>query len=139
MTADPWMLNAYDLWGLAVERAQSQQSLVPVFGRRPDVSDRERGYIVIIPGSGWEQVSRGHGRVTSGSGRFHVACYGSTVDQAAFVLDVTKAAFRNWWPYPDRPRFGPIELDGADEVWHDKTVPTDNRWRFDLTYRLPDD
>lgn len=139
MTA--WMPSSLQLQRLALQRARSRidPARIGVYETRPDKASRDTGYVVIDPGPTVEEVTRGHGRTTSGSGRFSARCYGSSPTQAALVMDEVTACFRDWQPYPDRPRFGAVIRDSADEIGIDKSAPTDPRWLFLLSYELPDD
>ena len=125
---------------LAVARANEYAAEHPVFAFGevpPDESSRGVAYWIIDPDPGFDQIARADGKVSSRRGRFFVRCCGSSLGQASFSLDHARAAFLNWWPYED-PRFGMARETESDPLTIDRTVPTDPRYVFGLTYEVDD-
>ena len=129
------------LHALAEARAKAFFGAAPpvlVFGTvPPEESSRGAAYLIIDPDPGFDQVARADGRVSSRRGRFHVRACGSTVTQATFALDKARDAFLNWWPYEGR-RYGMARETEADPLTIDRSVPTDLRYVFGLTYEVDD-
>lgn len=123
---------------LAEARARSVEPRVLVFGDTPpDATSRGRAYLIVDPDAGWDEVARADGTVSARRGRFRVRCCGSGVSQASLALDAARGAFLNWWPYED-PRFGMCRETEAGPLIEDKSVTTDVRYSFSLTYEIDD-
>lgn len=123
---------------LAEARAKVLEPRVLVFGSTPpDASSRGKPYLIVDPDPGWDEVARADGSVSARRGRFRVRCCGSGVTQAALALDAARGVFLNWWPYDD-PRFGMCRETDAGPLIEDKSIPTDLRYSFTLTYEIDD-
>lgn len=124
---------------LAETRAATLQPRVLVFGEQPaDEESRGVPYLIIDPDPGFDEIGRADGRVSARRGRFGVRCCGSSRAQAALALDEARAVFQDWRPYPADRRFGAVRETDAGPLIQDRTVPTDPRFSFTLTFDLDD-
>lgn len=133
-----FMPSVLTLHQLAEAKAKPLEPRVLVFAETPpDATSRDKAYLIIDPDPGWDEVARADGSVSARRGRFRVRCCGSGVGQAALALDAARGAFLNWWPYTD-PRFGMCRETDAGPLMTDKSVVTDIRYSFTLTYEIDD-
>lgn len=133
------LLSALSLYDLALARAETLAPGVLAFGETPpDASSREVPYLIVDPDAGFDEVARADGLVSARRGRFDVRCCGSSRRQALFALDAARGAFADWRPYPLDRRFGAVRETDAGPLIEDKSVPTDPRFSFTLTFDLDD-
>lgn len=133
------MFGALSLYDLAAVRAQSAAGVLVFGDTPPDVTTRDRAYLIVDPDPGFDEVSRAGGGASSRRGRFHIRCCGSSKRQALFALDRCRETFLDWHPFPDDRRYPAVRESDAGPAIEDKSVPTDIRWSFTLTYDLDDD
>ena len=136
-----WSLpSVLTLYGLAETRLRAMSPRVLVFAETPaDESSRDVPYVILDPDPGFDEVTRGDGRTSSRRGRFDVRCCGSSRGQAALALDAALEALKDWRPYPADRRFGAVRETDAGPLIEDRSVPTDPRFSFTLTFELADD
>lgn len=133
----PSVLALYDL---AVARAATLAPRVLSFGETPpDATSRNTPYLIVDPAPGFDAVTRGDGRTSSRRGSFDVRCCGSSRRQATLALDACRDVMQDWRPYPADRRFGAIRETDAGPLIEDRSVPTDPRFSFTLTFELDDD
>lgn len=134
------LLSALSLYDLALARVATLAPRVLAFGETPpDASSHDAPYVIVDPDPGYDEASRADGRVSSRRGRFDVRCCGSSRRQALLALDAARGVYQDWRPYPSDRRFGAVRETDAGPLIEDKSVPTDPRFSFTLTFELADD
>lgn len=132
----PDLPGVLPLFRLVLARLKGMEPRVLAFGSvPPDDASRGAAYVILDGDPGWDERGRGDDSTSERHYRFHLRCVGSSKEQALFALDEARTQLQGWRPFTSRAASAVYETD-SDPLTVDRSVPTDNRYVFGLSYQV---